>query len=267
MTEGVFFMKIRSLLPAAAAFITLGAAGWFLPQAFAQRMWDMVKVNLPHTVIVGDKTLPPGEYTIEQMEGPYDSPVLMIYNGTGMKFQTSALTITALDPNTPQHSSVTLHHIGDAYYIDKIWVAGKNYGYQIPLPKKVEEQLTEASSESVPAQASTTTSTASTTDTTTTTTNTQPSAPPPPPPVQEPAATTPAATPASTPTAEPQATSDTQQLAPPTTSADDNSANREIPPSDNTTPNMPATSAGWLAMVLSGGTLSSAGLMLRRRKR
>jgi LPXTG-motif cell wall-anchored protein len=29
---------------------------------------------------------------------------------------------------------------------------------------------------------------------------------------------------------------------------------------------MPATSAGWLAMLLSGGTLSGAGMMLRRRK-
>jgi len=30
---------------------------------------------------------------------------------------------------------------------------------------------------------------------------------------------------------------------------------------------MPATSAGWLAMLLSGGTLSGAGMMLRRRQR
>ena len=257
-------MKIRSLLPATAAVITLAATGWILPNALAQRMWDMVKVNLPHSVIVGDKTLPPGEYTIQQLEGANDAPVLLIYNGNGMKFQTSALTIAALDPNTPQHSSVTLHHIGDNYYIDKIWVQGKNYGYQIPVPKRVEEQLTEATVETVPAQATTTTtsSEASTTTTANSTTETTPAEPP----VQEPAAA-PTPTPTPVPEPQPQTSTDPQQATTPTTPVDDNSANREAQPTDNTTPPMPSTSAGWLAMLLSGGTLSGAGLMLRGRKR
>jgi len=43
-------MKLRSSIPAAVAFIAPGAAGWILPQAYAQPMWDMVKVNLPYTV-------------------------------------------------------------------------------------------------------------------------------------------------------------------------------------------------------------------------
>jgi len=258
-------MKIRSLLPATAAGLALAAAGWFLPDALAQQMWDMVKVDLPHAVIVGDKTLPPGEYTIQQLEGANDSPVLLIYNGTGMRFQTSALTIAALDPNTPQKSSVTLHHIGDNYYIDKIWVAGKNYGYQIPLPKKVEEQLTETTAETVPATATTTTTTTASSETTTST-ETTPAAPP----VQQPQAAenpTPAPVPTPTPEPQPQTSADNQQPTAPPTAAEDTSANRAVQPSDNTTPAMPSTSAGWLAMLLSGGTLSGAGLMLRGRKR
>ena len=30
-----------------------------------------------------------------------------------------------------------MHHIGDNYYFDKIWIAGKTYGYEFPLPDKV----------------------------------------------------------------------------------------------------------------------------------
>ena len=30
-----------------------------------------------------------------------------------------------------------LHHIGDKYYFDKIWMEGKNYGYEFVLPDRV----------------------------------------------------------------------------------------------------------------------------------
>jgi hypothetical protein len=262
-------MTIRSFVPAAAAFLVLGAAGWVLPHAVAQTMWDVVKVTLPNAVTIGDKTVPPGDYTIKQLEtASGDSPILLIYNGKGMRFQTSALTIHAVDPNTPQKTTVTLHQIGDNYYLDKVWVAGKNYGYQLPLPKNAKEREAEAAIVSVPAQVSTTTDTTTTDTTTTTATNTDDVTPPPPPPppAEDPAASTPPAQP--TPAPEPQASTDVQQPTPAPTPAptvsDDNSANREATP-DNT-PSMPATSAGWLAMLLSGGTLSGAGMMLRRRK-
>jgi hypothetical protein len=259
-------MTIRNLVPAATAFVVLGAAAWIMPRASAQRMWDMVKVDLPYTVTLGDKTLPPGNYTIQQLENAGgDSPVLLIYNGNGMKFQTSAMTVKAMDVTPPSDSSVSLHHIGNNYYFDKVWVAGKNYGYEIPLPKSVQEREAEAASVSVPAQINTTadataSSSSDTTATTTTATDNTPPPPPEPVPAPEPAASTPPPPP------EPQASTDTdtqQQATPPP--PDQDSANREKRPAD--TPNMPATSAGWLAMLLSGGTLSGAGMMLRRRQR
>ena len=47
-------MTIRKFLPAAAA-IVLGTAGWIIPHALAQPMWDQVKVKLPYAVTIGDK--------------------------------------------------------------------------------------------------------------------------------------------------------------------------------------------------------------------
>lgn len=259
-------MTIRNLVPATAAFVVLGVGAWIMPHASAQKMWDTVKVDLPYTVTLGDKTLPPGNYTIQQLENAGgDSPVLLIYDDHGMKFQTSALTIKAIDVTPPSDSSVSLHHIGDNYYFDKIWVAGKNYGYEIPLPKSVKEREAEAVAVSVPAQINTTSSTtASSSSDTTTTTSTATDNTPPPPPAPEPATSTPPPPP------EPQASTNTdtntqQQATPPPPPPDQDSANREKRPDE--TPNMPATSAGWLAMLLSGGTLSGAGMMLRRRRR
>ena len=252
----------------------LGATGLVIPNASAQTMWDTVKVTLPYTVTVGEKTLPPGDYTIKQLDSAAgDSQVLLIYNGNGVKFETSALTIHAVDVNTPEKSSVSLYHIGDNYYIDKVWIQGKNYGYQIPLPKNARERETEAAAApiSVPAQTATSdTASSSTTDTTTTTTTDTSTPPTPPPPTPEPAASVPAAP-------EPPVATDTQQPTtqqpstpqPPTPAAasDDNSADRAMTPGDSgSAPSMPATSAGWLAMLLSGGTLSGVGMTLRRRK-
>jgi len=230
-------------------------------------MWDQVKVTLPYSVTIGQKTIPPGDYLIKQLDNPDgNSPVLLIYGSNGMRFETSAMTIHALDVKTPNKTDVTLHHIGDNYYFDKIWIAGKNYGYEIPLPSSVRERATESAAISVPSEpqsssqtSSETTTTATNTDTTNTATSDNSSAssstttetavtPPPPPETPEPAAA-PQEQPAPPPPVQPPAT-------------DDNSANREQQPA----PSMPATSAGWLAMLLSGGTLSGIGMSLRRRK-
>jgi hypothetical protein len=276
-------MKIRTI--AIAAALGLGPAAWLAPQAMAQPEWDVVHVNLPYSIDVGKKVLPAGEYTIQQLHSD-NSPILLFYNGKGVKFETSAMTIKALDLNTPEKTSVVLHRIGDDYYIDKIWIQGKDYGYEIPLPSRVKAREKEMSAVSVPAESSTTTTateptTTTTTDTTTSDTSTTTSdvannntnsntnanntntsdtntAATVPPPVTE---TTPVTTTNNTAQAtDTTVTTDQQQ------SMSDDSANREKKPNTDETPAMPATSAGWLAMLLSGGSLSGAGLLLRRKR-
>src|SRR5271157_5672562 len=54
-------MTIRKFVPAAAAFFVLGAAGFLTHDVSAQLMWDQVKVTLPYSVSIGDKTIPPGD--------------------------------------------------------------------------------------------------------------------------------------------------------------------------------------------------------------
>ena len=253
-------MTIRNFVPAAAAFLVLGAAGFVTHEALAQPMWDQVKVHLPYSVTIENKTIPPGDYLIKQLENADgNSPVLLIYGKNGMHFKMSAMTIHTVDVNAPTKTDVTLQHIGDNYYLDKIWIAGKNSGYEIPLPSSVKERAMEAAAVSVPSEVQSSSET-TTTDTTTnntaaanesssssTTTVAETPAPPPPPPP------------------EPAAAPQEQQAPPPPPPppvTEDNSANREAQPE----PNMPKTSAGWLAMLLSGGSLSGLGVMLRRRK-
>jgi hypothetical protein len=138
-------MKTRSFTFAASA-LALGLATMVAPLAIqAQPLWDRVDVNLPYSVTIGDRTLQPGSYVIQQLDSPTGgSQVLLIYGDNGMKFETSALTIPALENRTQPDTRVMLHHIGNDYYFDKVWIQGKDYGYEFPLPNSVKMREKEA---------------------------------------------------------------------------------------------------------------------------
>jgi len=272
----------RKLFKDPASALALGCAACLAALTLqAQPMYDRIHVNLPYTVTMQNKTLQPGDYTIQQLPSTGDSRVLLFYTKDGMKFETSAMTIPTLDQKTPSDTKVILGHVGDDYYISKIWVQGKDYGYELPVPDNIKsrqnERMTESTVTATNQPSSNTDMTTATTSTTTAQT-TQPAQPaenanrpvetapaqpatqpePQPAPQPEPQATTPPpaannsadrAMPDQTPAATPSATQ--------STTPDNGTANRK---------NMPATSAGWLTMLLSGGALSGAGLMLRRKR-
>jgi LPXTG-motif cell wall-anchored protein len=213
--------------------LALGLATWNTPGQAQGPLYDRVNVTLPYAVTVGDRTLQPGDYVIQQLRDVGGgSRVLLIYSDNGMKFETSAMTIPALDLNTPERTSVILHHFGPDYFFDKVWIQGKDYGYEFPLPDSVKARERERmAAVTVPATYTTqvqTTEQAATTTAPATTVQ------------QEPVTEAPPAPP------EP-------------------SAEREAP-APPPAPEMPKTSAGWLMMLLGGTSLSGAGLMLRRKR-
>jgi hypothetical protein len=131
-------MKIRRMASGAAAMLVLGAlvtgASAQLPKV------DIVHVTLPYQVIAGDKTLPPGDYTIEQLSTDGDSRVLMISNSSGLKLRAMAMTSRSVDLQTPRESTVSLLRNGKDFYLGKVWVEGNPYGYVIALPKALRER-------------------------------------------------------------------------------------------------------------------------------
>jgi hypothetical protein len=203
---------------------------------------DIVTVNLPFTVTIGDRTLQPGDYYIRELPGSGKSYVLSIYSDDGMKFETSVMTIPTVSLATPDDTKIVLHHYGNDYYFDKIWIQGKNYGYEFPLPNSVKQRELEAMQ---PVTLAGTLQPA-------TTPAPQPAvaqAPPPPPPAQ-------AAQPEPQP--EPQPMTTAQNTPPPTPAPE--------PEQNESSRSMPETSAGWLMMLLGGGTLSGLGMMLNRKR-
>ena len=153
-----------------AGVVALGLAAWNTPSKAQGPMYDRVNVNLPYSVTIGDRTLQPGDYVIQQLRDQGGgSRVLLIYSDNGMKFETSAMTIPALDQNTPESTKVILHHFGNDYYFDKVWIQGKDYGYEFPVPDSVKARERERMQ---PISVAATYSTVQQTDTTTNTNTT-----------------------------------------------------------------------------------------------
>jgi len=248
-------------------------------------MYDRIHVNLPYTVTLQNKTLQPGDYTIQQLPSNTSSGrVLLFYTNDGMKFETSAMTIPTLDQKTPSDTRLVLNNVGNDYYISKIWVQGKDYGYELPIPDSIKSRQNERATESTVAatyqsSASTEMTTATTTTTTAQTTPPAQTAPPDNANSTNPADTTNRPLAAETAPAETTAAQTAQPATEPATppAAANNSADRAAPEQtpaaqpDTSTgsanrESMPPTAAGWLTMLLSGGTLSGAGLLLRRKR-
>src|ERR1044072_1739298 len=170
-------MKIGTIL-VTAGVVALGLATLTTSKAQGP-LYDRVNVSLPYSVSIGDRTLQPGDYVIQQLrDNGGGSRVLLIYSDNGMKFETSAMTIPALQGTnvTPENTRVVLHHFGNDYYFDKVWIQGKDYGYEFPLPDAVKSRQNErAEPISVAANYSTVQQT-DTTSTTTTSRATEPAA-------------------------------------------------------------------------------------------
>jgi len=282
--EDCIAMNVKRLV-LSAGVLALGVASLTVATKAQGPLYDRVLVNLPYTITIGDKVLQPGDYTIRQLPSPGGaSRVLLIYSDNGMKFETSAMTIPALDNRTPEDTRVVLHHFGSDYYFDKIWIQGKDYGYEFPLPDSVKARERErlqpinvaanyqATSESTTDTTTTANSTTTTANRTTTTGNRTTT-------TASNTTTTNSTTPAyNSTTTQSQTTAPETTTAPATTTYNNNTTvaqNTTPAPMQNqtTTSNyttgsanrtMPSTSANWLMMLMSGGMLSGAGLALRR---
>ena len=224
-------MRIKSLM-LTAGFLAAGIASTSIGANAQGPMYDKVLVDLPYAVTVNNTVLQPGHYVIRQMDDMgTNSRVLMIFGDNGMKLKATSMTIAALKNDTPEKTSVVLHHFGNDYYFDKVWIQGKNYGYEFPLPSSVKNRRNEQS------QPYTVAATYEPTR--------QKEEP------QQTAAAAPAPAPEPAPAPAPQ--QEAQNTPPPAPA-----------PEPAPAPAMPHTAGNWLGMMLSGGMLSGAGLMLRK---
>lgn len=225
---------------------------------------DKLEVTLPHATWVGSQSLAAGTYRIRQLPTASSPRLLEFSSNNGTKMETAITTIAAIGNNTQHDTSVTLEQIDGQYHLTHVWIAGKTYGYQLPIDGN--RQLASKS----------------TADTVTFAGNfvPNPAAPapeqprevaqatPPPAPEQAPAPVPeqpkqepqPAAQAAATPppAPEPQA-----PPAPQATPTPEPATSAPLVAAENGTPAMPATATHWPDLLLGGAVLLLLGLVIR----
>ena len=251
-------MNPRNLLFLVASVIIMGGAS-----LMSQGLTDGVKVTLPYPVTIDDVVLQPGEYEIRRPSSTNDQ-ILRFFNNDELRHQTIALTIPAEQERAAEDSKVILHHIGDKYYFDKIWIQGYSIGYEFPLPDRV-RALQRELAVTVPA--------------TVQSASTQRAPAVVPAPVDGPASSPEPIAPQADTRVEPispverrQDVAALQQEQPETPPAIDSRQNTAPSNQGNVAPTdsrqspdeLPATAAGWLVYVLTGGLLILAAMLFGR---
>jgi len=98
----------------------------FLGIAAAQNRTFMT-VNLPNATMVGSTSLPAGEYTVREIQSAGNGAILQFSDVTGHRATVFAQEI----PSDVTRSEVTLKSDGERLQLDKIFLAERDYGFQV----------------------------------------------------------------------------------------------------------------------------------------
>lgn len=102
--------------------------------ARAQNLVDRITVDMPYKVAVADKVLEPTKLEIREVS----DRVLQFFNSNEMKVEAAVITIPTFDSKPSPDTRVELRkYNNNEYYIDRIWLKGKTYGYEFMVPERV----------------------------------------------------------------------------------------------------------------------------------
>ncbi len=90
-----------------------------------------IYANIPHSFIVRDTTLPPGEYTVRVADDYNDLNVLEIRSRdrhTAVLFETQDVQVNP----APGKSELVFTKIGDNYFLSRVFLKGDEAGNELP---------------------------------------------------------------------------------------------------------------------------------------
>lgn len=133
-----------SLVMSGLALLSLSHA------AFGQTIDKRVIVTLPDKVMIADKALDAGKYTIHEVS---NHTLQVLDNDNKMRAEAAVVTIDTEDKQPAKETKLVLFKFPDSdeYYVDKMWIQGRTTGYEFPLPDRF-KNLKREREESVAAQ-------------------------------------------------------------------------------------------------------------------
>ena len=109
-----------------------------VPWLNAQIM-NPIRAHVEHSFIIGNTTLPPGEYTFRMMQ---DSE-LAVMTATSENDKTTVEFIVreAIDDHTPGHSELVFRKYGNVEFLSKIFEGGSKTGAEVTETNRQEARV------------------------------------------------------------------------------------------------------------------------------
>ena len=120
---------VRTLAPVLIAFFAVAGA-----QALNAQIMDAIQAHVDHSFVIGDKTLPPGEYTFRMTTDPDQSLMIATsQNGTNVA---QFLVRQSIDDHRPSHSELVFRKYGNTDFLSKIFEVGSKEGVAVTEPEQ-----------------------------------------------------------------------------------------------------------------------------------
>lgn len=127
---------LTTLLTVMTAGLMMMRGAW----VYAQPAEPDLKTNVPFKFMVGDTTLPAGEYTIKRIDD--NEPNVLEVESANDRVNVAFISESAQADHTPANSGLVFHKFGNKYFLSQIWVAGEKTGDQL-TPSRSERKLEE----------------------------------------------------------------------------------------------------------------------------
>jgi len=96
-----------------------------------------IRAHVNHSFMVGDKTLPAGDYTF-RIESSYEIMIMQNKNGDNV----AEFTVReSVDNHTPKHSELVFRKYGNTEFLSKIYEIGSKDGVALTESSKEESRL------------------------------------------------------------------------------------------------------------------------------
>ncbi len=126
---------LRTLAPVLASVFLVTTGATYLDA----QINNPIRAHVDHSFVIGDKTLPPGDYTFQMMEG--SNLTVMTVTGPSNKVSAVFNVQRSIDDHTPKHSELVFRKYGDTEFLSKVYESGTKTGVEVTESRKQEARF------------------------------------------------------------------------------------------------------------------------------
>jgi hypothetical protein len=124
-----------TLAPVLATFFLLAIG---TPRVNAQ-ITDAIQAHIDHPFVIGNTSLPPGEYTFRMVEN--SDLTIMTVSSENDKTSVDFIVRATIDNHTPAHTELTFRKYGNTDFLNKIFESGSKTGVEVTETSREESRL------------------------------------------------------------------------------------------------------------------------------